>query len=1069
MSFLIYMFNFNAIIMKKIFSFLVLFLLSSYMATSVLAQDTPPFPVKFSDNNNEHPYYIGFTRQKANAKYWTVDHEVSGTIAQEVLREEDKDAIQRWKFVLTGLDSEEFYIQNVASGEYVSYHAGGAETQFTDTYGKLIPIGDGRETQDVYYTDKGTTPSKFTLEYRDNIGEGGWVFMDKSGSSLNERGGYNTCKWGPDAGNLLLFVVAGEPAITPGASSLSMGSLVDKKTEGRIGVTGRFLTEDISISFEGPDAECFSYTVTGDLKKQAALTIAFTPKELREHTATLKFKSTGIEASVDLTGAVYPDSDMPTISEGDDETWYYIQFLFDKGENLAWTTNGDNKQITREVIPAGAYDDRQLWKIMGDWEKGYYFVNKALNGELKYNQALEKNPGTVLPGLIYDGAADGGPDIYFAWGDGGGLGDTFNFVKDKNGNWQLFNRDVNSAPTSTTRETEGYDARYVYARHKTEGFPLVLRQSAENTERTQIIFTLPKASVVSSVTGSHLLTASAGETSDLEISLTGVGTQAPIKATLTGDDAFSLSTTSLPATGGDLTVTFSPDADGSFYQASLTLSSEGAEDVVIALTGSYGGPILSLEDDIWHTMRFNRRASVILQGNGIGADKAISQKAPIAGDPSQEWRFVGSNESLIIENRAGGYIYFIRTPDGNPCTALTDNEAEAAKFSLVLREEGSSNPGWVLKDIGNGTGRMLNDFQGTGLCTYTTDGNDGGCPIVFTPVELVNVGRKIIKATPLAINLKTPVGKTATAKVDVTTIAISGAITGTVTGEGFSIDKSSLPETGGELTVTFAPTEADKDYKATLTLSNPGADKDVVISLSGVTPPTFSTADNEVWYYIQFERSVANPKIAKDEDGNNIKDENGEDVLVQQNAVWQGNGMDEIVTQKPLVRAQQNQHWKFVGEWDDKFKIVNREGGEIIFLDLNDEGKVTGNPTLTMEGAGDDMSFVESNKWTIQLTEYFFNEDTWGCMNDHGGNAADIGIWNTEDAGDYLLFIPIDKGYGSGIESPAIDPNDEVVSTRYYTVQGVEVKKPTATGIYIIRRLYASGKTQAVKQLILVK
>jgi chondroitin AC lyase len=49
-----------------------------------------------------------------------------------------------------------------------------------------------------------------------------------------------------------------------------------------------------------------------------------------------------------------------------------------------------------------------------------------------------------------------------------------------------------------------------------------------------------------------------------------------------------------------------------------------------------------------------------------------------------------------------------------------------------------------------------------------------------------------------------------------------------------------------------------------------------------------------------------------------------------------------------------------------------------------------------------------------------------------------------------------------------IDPNDPVVSQRYYTLMGQEVREPTQTGVYIVKRTHASKKVSVRKQLITI-
>lgn len=46
------------------------------------------------------------------------------------------------------------------------------------------------------------------------------------------------------------------------------------------------------------------------------------------------------------------------------------------------------------------------------------------------------------------------------------------------------------------------------------------------------------------------------------------------------------------------------------------------------------------------------------------------------------------------------------------------------------------------------------------------------------------------------------------------------------------------------------------------------------------------------------------------------------------------------------------------------------------------------------------------------------------------------------------------------------DPNDPVVSVRYYNLQGQEVRQPAVTGVYVLRRQHLSGSITVVKRLV---
>jgi hypothetical protein len=60
--------------------------------------------------------------------------------------------------------------------------------------------------------------------------------------------------------------------------------------------------------------------------------------------------------------------------------------------------------------------------------------------------------------------------------------------------------------------------------------------------------------------------------------------------------------------------------------------------------------------------------------------------------------------------------------------------------------------------------------------------------------------------------------------------------------------------------------------------------------------------------------------------------------------------------------------------------------------------------------------------------------------------------------------IAINLGAATGIAD--VDLNDPVVSIRYYNLQGQEVRQPSVTGIYILRKQHLSGRVTMEKRLI---
>jgi hypothetical protein len=55
---------------------------------------------------------------------------------------------------------------------------------------------------------------------------------------------------------------------------------------------------------------------------------------------------------------------------------------------------------------------------------------------------------------------------------------------------------------------------------------------------------------------------------------------------------------------------------------------------------------------------------------------------------------------------------------------------------------------------------------------------------------------------------------------------------------------------------------------------------------------------------------------------------------------------------------------------------------------------------------------------------------------------------------------------GTGLEQPAIDnATDPVIETKYYNLQGVEIRQPAVTNIYIVKKIHASGRTEIAKRI----
>ena len=113
----------------------------------------------------------------------------------------------------------------------------------------------------------------------------------------------------------------------------------------------------------------------------------------------------------------------------------------------------------------------------------------------------------------------------------------------------------------------------------------------------QLIFKAPSTDpkITASPTSVSMST-TPGETKTETITVTGANLTTGITATISGTDAalFSVSPASLGTSGGELTISYSPTADGN-HTATLTLSSTGAQDVIITLNGTCSSDVTICE------------------------------------------------------------------------------------------------------------------------------------------------------------------------------------------------------------------------------------------------------------------------------------------------------------------------------------------------------------------------------------------------------------------------------------------------------------------------------------------
>lgn len=543
-----------------------------------------------------------------------------------------------------------------------------------------------------------------------------------------------------------------------------------------------------------------------------------------------------------------------------------------------------------------------------------------------------------------------------------------------------------------------------------------------------------------------------GETSKKTLRVSAISLTGGVTATLTDGDlnAFSIAQTTQATPGADghyaFDITFTP-TEKKVYNATLVLSSEGVDPVTVGLKGNAGFdlPMLISSDDNsdehWYYIQFYRKMAANTVWSLSDTTQMIVQDTlnPAAIRPDQQWKICGNwTEGYYLVNKTRVEITYNATASENRqedryFRADLGDSFDFVRFGTTEdwqfynRSYATYNPASSYK--------YVNDQGGKALCHYLS--NDAGNRLRF-----ISADQPAVATTVTSVTLEAPKGETVKQSLFIYGLNLTGDITASISGEdtnvfGFDGGNSTFPVSGDTLKLTFSPTEV-KAYTATLILT--GGEATLTIPITGnsdIGLPEFSTSEKEVWYHVQFNRRAT--------------EANG-------NKAWQGNGLDAQVTQVTKVDDDPKQHWKFVGTWTN-LKMINREGGELAFDPANAR-------CILVETAGEAHKFdraLSTDRWMLANLESL--DGSYYHLNDYQGNTLCF-YSRTDKAGNDLIFTRVS---GGGSDIPSVDSNDVIIAVKYYTLQGVEVRRPATTGIYIVRNLYTSGKTKASKQLFVVK
>ena len=950
---------------------------------------------------------------------------------------------------------------------------------------------------------------------------------------------------------------------------------------------------NITYVLTGTDPEAFKLNAAAYPPWSAStggrLEVRYEPPTLGTHSAQLEISTPGLaRQTVNLNGTcVFPDVAIsPDITNSASDAWYYIYNPWRARQDGGYLFTDDGAQLVQDVLYSTTEEGKQLWKLVEQGAGKYVFINQATGRAIdcttatdnaaEYPVLTSSMPTTDVNDApstfcFYQGTAwntgywiinnwekgasinkSNANNLYSVWGspESGDLGNSVAFFKASDRELLIKEWDDRSKPKLSTNDTE-----YWYRmQFRNAAITQSVVDKGKNNRVGQAAIANAEDSTLQywKFTGTSLDNCKIESFAGYEIASN--GSDRYISVNKGEGNAFKLEANTNPA-----------NAEYVFWQFN---------NITTTCNGQY---YISNAGNTEVTGQAANNA-----GNWI-------YFSPVTTDPTLRIESDALNFDLAPVNRSKTLPFGVlaRSLTGSDVVAYELEGADKEVFAVTAGADWSAKQGGTLNIA----------FTPTATRAYSATLKLTAAGEVKT-VDLTGTGTTdpFLEVSPLELAFgTTAVGMPSEAKTLTASIVYaSGDISYTKkNGEAaFDIDASAwTPATGGTLRITFKPTE-EKEYTETLEISSPGAEsKEVLLTGTGEMldlPVSLSTTDNEVWYYMQFDKLT----------GNNIQDF----------------GENKMLETRPPLPGVEGQLWKFVAtDVSGKYQIISKLGNQIAFTAAA-TGEVVANRFYTTATTAYTYNFVkrEDEGWQIYCNDEnsFVNKLSPGDLlqdmqigklidNPHNGSSiafipADdmkfrLPIFSTEtdvmwyllkfrglmDLPDYAILAIQDEGIGrlslginyegatdqywklvgtwddfkiigfnnteflfdgdrfyegtgqgmgstfklvwdisssddwriydktaerlvghseaafvrgyttaspavmpvvfvradglSSIQPPAIDPNDPLLATKYYNLYGIEVRQPGSTGIYIVKNIYASGKTQTVKKLVVIR
>ncbi|GHV24254.1 hypothetical protein FACS1894176_00120 [Bacteroidia bacterium] len=821
----------------------------------------------------------------------------------------------------------------------------------------------------------------------------------------------------------------------------------------------------------GDDASAFSVTPGGYTSTGGTATLTFSPTAKKLYNATLTVNSTGAleTQTINLTGNA--DFDLPVVlssANNSNEHYYYIQFARQAvNAKVLTVVDAAYEGDTIRQLPLDATNPNQLWKIVGTWDN-YYLVNKTNEKSLvhAYTPVGENAEGEPVPEV----------NKYIT--ETGEYGDTFGFVRySTTDTWQLKNTlNVVQAPENKLYLND-LSGEYV------TGYSV-------NNAGNQLIF-IDAETAKFIVSGDTVKLGSTGinTTKELTIPVGGVKLTAGITVAISddADNVFTLNTTSLPATGGNVEVTYAPTAYKKVSYATVTLASGAVQQsFVITATSDNGsskyyvgtaeqwgtrndgeraatiptalkaGDILWIAEGEYTIPSINIPANVQIYGGFAGTETSPSSRA-VGAKP---WEFthpsvVHNSGGQVFTNGGANTLVDGLTLDGRGGAAGTGVNGRAFQYL-------TGNAGHIIRNS------IIKNFNSTGA---GTNAGDGG-----------------------AFNVRTVTG------VEIYNNLITENIAGTKGGAGYFDGGCVIHDC--EITNNSAPLDGVKPIGN----ANGGGGGLFLAPSANVSAYNCYIAGNVASYgggvFIRAGARLYNSIIVNNEaySGSGIafdeRDSNATvyNVTVADNfaktpegvgVVFSADGTDRVQKLYNSILWNNNDGYEVynIGVAESASGKATPEIKNVIIDDLT--FYAAANPALAItDGIAEESrnALFETGSYVTAATSPGINGGAIHELTAETVNEANEPVPATyitfttgkDFAGGQRIVSTIDIGpyedqTGASIDkvTPEIDGN--VIATKYYTIQGIEVSTPTATGVYIQKDLLDTGKVRVTKFLHIAK